>query len=82
MPAGRWRSAGTVASKRLPMALLLITSSALQISIGCVPVALAGLLFEHPRFEALSAVGWALLAYMTVIGFGFTLAGVALATRS
>jgi hypothetical protein len=64
------------------MALLLITSSALQIGIDCVPVALAGGLFEHPRFEALSTFGWALLAYMTVIGFGFTLAGVALATRS
>jgi len=60
---------GTIASKRFPMTLPLMTSSALQISIGCVPVALAGLLFEHPRFEALSAVGWALMAYMTVIGY-------------
>ena len=59
---------GTIASKRFPMALPLMTSSALQIGIGCVPVALAGLLFEHPRFEALSTTGWALMAYMTVIG--------------
>jgi drug/metabolite transporter (DMT)-like permease len=50
---------GTIASKRFPMALPLMTSSALQIGIGCVPVALAGLLFEHPRFEALSMAGWA-----------------------
>jgi len=60
---------GTITSKRFPMALPLMTSSALQISIGCVPVALAGLLFEHPRFAALSTVGWALMAYMTVIGY-------------
>ncbi len=60
---------GTVTSKRFPMALPLMTSSALQIGIGCVPVALAGLLFEHPRFEALSTMGWALMAYMTVIGY-------------
>jgi probable blue pigment (indigoidine) exporter len=32
-------------------------------------VALAGLLFEHPRFAALSAEGWALMAYMTLIQF-------------
>ena len=60
---------GTIASKRFPMELPLMTSSALQIGIGCVPVALAGLLFEHPRFAALSTAGWALMAYMTVIGY-------------
>ena len=60
---------GTITSKRFPMALPLMTSSALQIGIGCVPVAVAGLLFEHPRFEALSTTGWALMAYMTVIGY-------------
>ena len=60
---------GTITSKRFPMALPLMTSSALQIGIGCLPVALAGLLFEHPRLEALSTVGWALMAYMTVIGY-------------
>jgi len=60
---------GTITSKKFPMALPLMTSSALQIGIGCVPVALAGLLFEHPRLEALSTVGWALMAYMTVIGY-------------
>jgi drug/metabolite transporter (DMT)-like permease len=62
-------SIGTIASKRWPIQLPLMTSSALQIGIGCVPVALAGLLFEHPRFEALSAVGWSLMVYMTVIGY-------------
>ena len=60
---------GTIAAKRLPVALPLIASSALQIGLGSVPVALAGLLFEHPRVEALSTVGWALMAYMTLVGF-------------
>jgi drug/metabolite transporter (DMT)-like permease len=60
---------GTIVAKRFPVALPLIASSALQIGIGSVPVALAGLLFEHPRIEALSTLGWALMAYMTVIQF-------------
>ncbi len=60
---------GTVAAKRLPLNLPLIASSALQIGIGCVPVAIAGVLIEQPRLEALSTVGWALMAYMTVIQF-------------
>jgi drug/metabolite transporter (DMT)-like permease len=60
---------GTIVAKRLPVAMPLIASSALQIGIGCVPVALAGLLFEHPHFAALSAQGWALMAYMTLIQF-------------
>jgi len=60
---------GTIAAKRLPVALPLIASSALQIGLGSAPVALAGLLLEHPRVEALSTVGWALMAYMTLVGF-------------
>jgi drug/metabolite transporter (DMT)-like permease len=60
---------GTVAAKRLRVGLPLIVSAALQIGIGSLPVAVAGLVFEHPRIEALSAMGWALLAYTTVIGF-------------
>jgi drug/metabolite transporter (DMT)-like permease len=60
---------GTVTAKRFPVTLPLITSSALQIGLGCVPVALAGLVFEHPRFEALSTLGWWLMAYMTFIQF-------------
>jgi drug/metabolite transporter (DMT)-like permease len=60
---------GTITAKRLPVAMPLIASSALQIGIGCVPVALAGLVFEHPHVAALSAQGWALMAYMTLIQF-------------
>lgn len=60
---------GTVAAKRLPLALPLVSSAALQIGIGCVPVALAGMLFEHPDLRALSGLGWGLMAYMTVVQF-------------
>ena len=60
---------GTIAAKRLPVAMPVIASSALQIGIGCVPVALAGLVFEHPAISALSTLGWALIAYMTVVQF-------------
>ncbi|ABD87936.1 DMT family transporter [Rhodopseudomonas palustris] len=60
---------GTVAAKRLPLALPLLSSAALQIGLGCVPVALAGLLVEHPDVRALSGVGWGLMAYMTVVQF-------------
>jgi drug/metabolite transporter (DMT)-like permease len=60
---------GTVAAKKLPLKLPLIASSAWQIGLGCVPVALAGLLIEQPRIEALSSLGWALMGYMTVIQF-------------
>jgi drug/metabolite transporter (DMT)-like permease len=60
---------GTVVAKRLPVQMPLIASSALQIFIGCVPVSVAGLVFEHPHLAALSTTGWALMAYMTVIQF-------------
>jgi drug/metabolite transporter (DMT)-like permease len=61
---------GIIMAKRLPVALPLIASAALQIGIGSAPVALAGWLFERLRFEALSTLGWALMAYTTIIGFG------------
>jgi drug/metabolite transporter (DMT)-like permease len=60
---------GTVAAKRLPLPLPLIAGSALQVSIGCLPVALAGLLFEQPQIAALTALGWWLMAYMTLMQF-------------
>jgi drug/metabolite transporter (DMT)-like permease len=60
---------GTVTSKRWPAKLPLIAGSALQIGIGCVPVALAGLIIEQPRLDALTGLGWTLMAYMTVVQF-------------
>ncbi|MET0707554.1 MAG: DMT family transporter [Tardiphaga sp.] len=60
---------GTVLAKRLKITLPLLTASAWQIGIGCVPVALLGLAFETSHFAAVSATGWALLAYIVVVPF-------------
>jgi drug/metabolite transporter (DMT)-like permease len=60
---------GTITAKRLPIAMPLISSTALQIGLGCIPVAVAGLVFEHPSIAALSQLGWAMMAYMIVIQF-------------
>src|SRR5215210_9287273 len=37
--------------------------AAWQVGLGCTPMVLAGLLFEKPRFAALSPAGWASMAY-------------------
>jgi drug/metabolite transporter (DMT)-like permease len=60
---------GTVLTKRFPVNLPAVTSAAWQVLLGCVPVVIAGLLFEHPRIEALSPLGWALIAYATLVQF-------------
>ena len=60
---------GTVVQKRWPVTMPIVAASALQIGLGCVPVALAGVIFEHPSLAALSTSGWAMMAYMTVIQF-------------
>jgi drug/metabolite transporter (DMT)-like permease len=60
---------GTVLAKRFRLALPLVTSSAWQIGIGCVPVALLGLAFETPHFAVLSWTGWGLLAYIVIVPF-------------
>lgn len=60
---------GTVLS-RSALALPPIASVAWQVGLGCVPMVIAGLLFERPRLDALSAGGWATLAYMTVVPMG------------
>ena len=60
---------GTVLAKKYKMALPLVTSSAWQIGIGCVPVALLGLAFETSNFASLSWTGWGLLAYIVIVPF-------------
>jgi len=58
---------GTVLAKRRPLQLPQLTAAVWQIAIGCVPIALYGILFEHPKFEHMTALGWSLFAYSTVI---------------
>jgi drug/metabolite transporter (DMT)-like permease len=60
---------GTVLTKHFPLAVLPLPLAAWQIGIGCLPVAIAGLVIEHPQFGALSALGWASMIYMTLIQF-------------
>jgi drug/metabolite transporter (DMT)-like permease len=60
---------GTIALKKFPIRLPGATSAAWQIGIGSLPVALAGSFIEHPDVAALTASGWAALAYMTFAGF-------------
>ena len=59
---------GTV--RLAPLVLPPFTQLAWQLAIGCAPMALYGLLFEHPRFDRLSMVGVAAFAYMTVFAMG------------
>jgi len=60
---------GTVLAKKLPIHLPPIPAAAWQIGIGCLPVAIAGLLIETTHLEGVTALGWWLLTYSTVIQF-------------
>lgn len=60
---------GTIALKRFPLAMPPVALSAWQIGLGCIPVTIAGFVFERPSFAALSSTGWASMVYLTVIQF-------------
>ena len=60
---------GTVLTKHFPLAMPPLALAAWQIGIGCLPIAVVGLAVEQPHLAALSPIGWASLAYMTVIQF-------------
>ena len=49
---------GTVLAKKLPLHLPPLTAAAWQIGIGCLPVAIVGLLVETSDIAALSGIGW------------------------
>jgi drug/metabolite transporter (DMT)-like permease len=53
----------------LPLQLPPLSAAAWQIGIGCLPVAIAGLLIEKADVAALTNLGWVLIAYSTVIQF-------------
>lgn len=46
-----------------------LTSAVWQILIGCLPVAVVGLLIEQPHFMALTPLGWTLFGYSIVVQF-------------
>jgi drug/metabolite transporter (DMT)-like permease len=60
---------GTVLAKKLPLHLPPLTAAAWQIGIGCLPVAVVGLLIETTDIAAISGLGWTLIVYSTVIQF-------------
>jgi drug/metabolite transporter (DMT)-like permease len=60
---------GTV-TLRSPLGLPPLASVAWQVGIGCLPMGVAGLLFERPDFSGLTATGWAAMAYMTLVPMG------------
>lgn len=60
---------GTVLAKKYPVLLPPIPAAAWQIGIGCVPIAVVGLLVETSHWEQVTPVGWWLLVYSTVIQF-------------
>jgi drug/metabolite transporter (DMT)-like permease len=57
---------GTVLAKRAPIKLPPIPAAAWQIGLGCLPVAIAGLLIETTNVSGITETGWALLVYSVV----------------
>ena len=60
---------GTVLTKHFPLEMPALPLAAWQMGIGCLPIAIVGLVVEHPALSALSSVGWASMLYMTLIQF-------------
>jgi drug/metabolite transporter (DMT)-like permease len=60
---------GTVLAKKLPLTMPPLAAAAWQIGIGCLPVAIAGLLIEKADVTALTNLGWILVVYSTVVQF-------------
>ena len=60
---------GTVLTKHFPLKMPPLSLAAWQIAIGCVPIAIVGLIVEQPQLSDLSATGWASMIYMTLIQF-------------
>jgi drug/metabolite transporter (DMT)-like permease len=60
---------GTVLAKRFPLQLPPIPAAAWQIGLGCLPVAVVGLLIETTHLDAVTQLGWLLLFYSTVVQF-------------
>jgi drug/metabolite transporter (DMT)-like permease len=46
-----------------------------QVGLGCLPMAVAGLLSERPNPGALTPVGWAAMTYMAVVSLGLCYLG-------
>jgi drug/metabolite transporter (DMT)-like permease len=60
---------GAVLAKKWPLNLPPVSTAAWQIGIGCLPVAIVGLLFEKSDFAGLSGNGWLMFSYSTFVQF-------------
>lgn len=60
---------GTIAVKKQAFPLQPVALASWQMLIGCLPVALFGLLVEQPSLSALSTIGWSALVYTTLVQF-------------
>ena len=55
---------------RQPLPLQPIPSVAWQVGLGCLPMIVIGLVAEHPDFSRVTATGWEVLIYMTLVPMG------------
>ena len=55
---------GTIFLKKWPLLMPDATAAAWQVGLGCLPVAIMGLVFESPSLSALTTGGWVAIAYM------------------
>jgi drug/metabolite transporter (DMT)-like permease len=55
---------------RKPIEVPPIALVSWQVGLGCLAMVALGVLFEKPDVGALSGVGWAVMAYMTIIPMG------------
>jgi drug/metabolite transporter (DMT)-like permease len=60
---------GTVLTKHFPLAMPPLSLAAWQVGLGCLPVAIVGLVVEQPHLSALSPIGWASMLQMTLVQF-------------
>jgi drug/metabolite transporter (DMT)-like permease len=60
---------GTVLSKKRPLLLPPFSAAAWQVGLGCLPVAIAGLLIETTHPAALTPFVWLLMFYSVAIAF-------------
>jgi drug/metabolite transporter (DMT)-like permease len=58
---------GTIFLKRYPVLLPPVASASWQLGIGCLPVAVVGLLLERPDIAVLTVVGWSAVVYNIII---------------
>lgn len=63
-------ASGTVLSKRQPIPLPRIALTGWQVLLGCLPLLVVGLIFEHPNFATLPLIGWTAMAYTALISMG------------